>query len=164
MDGKEAAAGALVAVDYVIIGLFLAISAAIGVYFRFSGGKQKTTNVLQTIYISIILWLLNESRIHIDVVFWCVFFQEYLLAGGNMPMLPVAFSLMASFMSSITLLGVSSENYLYGTQFVIINLSYMIGTPIAAYFYLPVFYQLQNASVYQVVPLFFSITLWQINF
>ena len=29
---------------------------------------------------------------------------------------PVAFSLMASFMSAITLLGVTQENYTYGTQ------------------------------------------------
>lgn len=41
-----------------------------------------------------------------------------------MPILPVAFSLMASFISSITLLGVSNEIYTYGTQFIIINLSY----------------------------------------
>lgn len=41
-----------------------------------------------------------------------------------MPILPVAFSLMASFISSITLLGVSSEIYQFGTQFVIINVSY----------------------------------------
>ena len=33
------------AVDYVILGLFIAISAAIGVYYRFSGGKQKSTKV-----------------------------------------------------------------------------------------------------------------------
>ena len=67
-----------------------------------------------------------------------------------MSFIPVAFSLMASFMSSITLLGVSAENYMYGTQFVVINLAYIIGTPLAAYFYLPVFYKLQNASVYKV--------------
>lgn len=41
-----------------------------------------------------------------------------------MPVLPVAFSLMASFISSITLLGVSNEIYQFGTQFVIINVSY----------------------------------------
>ena len=76
--------------------------------------------------------------------------QEYLLADRNMSFIPVAFSLMASFMSSITLLGVSAENYMYGTQFVVINLAYIIGTPLAAYFYLPVFYKLQNASVYKV--------------
>lgn len=70
-----------------------------------------------------------------DFIFF--YFQEYLLADRNMSFIPVAFSLMASFMSSITLLGVSSENYVYGTQFVVINLAYIIGTPLAAYFYLP---------------------------
>ena len=69
-----------------------------------------------------------------------------------MPVFPVAFSLMASFMSSITLLGLAAENYQYGTQVAVINLSYVIGTPIAAYFFLPVFFQLQNASAYQVFP------------
>ena len=63
--------------------------------------------------------------------------------------IPVAFSLMASFMSAITLLGVTQENYTYGTQFVLINVSYFIATPIAAYLYLPVFFRLQNtASAY----------------
>ena len=55
---------------------------------------------------------------------------------------------MASFMSAITLLGVTQENYTYGTQFVVINISYFLATPIAAYVYLPVFFRMQNASVY----------------
>lgn len=76
--------------------------------------------------------------------------QEYLLAGRNAGAVPVAFSLLASFMSAITLLGVTSENYSYGTQFVLINVSYAIATPIAAYCYLPVFYRLSEYSVYQV--------------
>ena len=53
--------------------------------------------------------------------------RDYLLAGGSMSPLPVAFSLMASFMSAITLLGVTFENYTFGTQFMVINLSYAIG-------------------------------------
>ncbi len=73
-----------------------------------------------------------------------------------MSSVPVAFSLMASFMSSITLLGVSSENYVYGTQFVVINLAYIVATPIAAYCYLPVFYRLQNTSAYQYLELRFG--------
>lgn len=72
------------------------------------------------------------------------------MADRNMSIIPVAFSLMASFMSAITLLGVSMENYSFGTQFVIINLSYGIGTPIAAYGFLPVFYKLQATSAYEV--------------
>ena len=31
--------------DYVVLGLMLVISALIGVYYRFSGGRQKTTQV-----------------------------------------------------------------------------------------------------------------------
>ena len=55
---------------------------------------------------------------------------------------------MASFMSAITMLGVTQETYTYGTQFVLINIAYLIGTPIAAYVYLPVFFRMQNASAY----------------
>ncbi|KRT80548.1 hypothetical protein AMK59_8463 [Oryctes borbonicus] len=77
------------------------------------------------------------------------FFQEYLLADRSMSITPVAFSLMASFMSAITLLGVSSENYSFGIQFVVINLSYVLFTPIAAYLYLPVFFKLQATSAYE---------------
>ena len=53
--------------------------------------------------------------------------NDYLLAGGTMSPMPVAFSLMASFMSAITLLGVTNENFAYGTQFIVINISYAIG-------------------------------------
>lgn len=104
--------------DYVVLGAVLLISAGIGVYYRFTGGKQKTV-------------------------------KEYLLADNNMHIAPVAFSLMASFMSAITLLGVSSENYTFGIQFIVINISYGLFTPVAAYLYLPVFFQLQATSVYE---------------
>ncbi|XP_055695888.1 putative sodium-dependent multivitamin transporter [Lutzomyia longipalpis] len=104
--------------DYVVFIVMLLISAGIGVYYRFTGGKQKTTN-------------------------------EYLLADRSMSVWPVSFSLMASFMSAITILGVSMENYQFGTLFVIINISYGLATPIASHLYLPVFYKLQAASAYE---------------
>lgn len=63
---------------------------------------------------------------------------------------PVAFSLMASFMSAITLIGVSNENYQFGTQFVIINLSYGLATPIVTNLFLPVFYNMRVTSAYEV--------------
>lgn len=73
-----------------------------------------------------------------------------MLGNKNQGIVPVAFSLMASFMSAITLFGVSAENYYHGTQFVAINLSYVLGTPIIAYVFLPVFFKLGNLSVYEV--------------
>lgn len=57
-------------------------------------------------------------------------------------------------MSAITLLGVSTEIYTYGTLFVIINLSYGIATAISAWYYLPVFYKLQATSAYEVNKLY----------
>lgn len=105
--------------DYVVFSLVLGISAAIGIYFRFTGGKQKTT-------------------------------KEFLLANQDMSKWMVCVSLMTSFMSAVTILGVSAENYQYGTLFVIINLSYIVTMPIAAYIFLPVFFKLGTTSVYEV--------------
>lgn len=73
-----------------------------------------------------------------------------------MSIFPVAVSLMASFMSAITLLGVSAENYYYGLQFVVINISYGIATPIATKLYLPVFFGLQKTSTYEYLELRFG--------
>lgn len=67
-----------------------------------------------------------------------------------MGIVPVAIALVVSFMSAITLLGVSAENYTYGTQFVVINISYLLGTPIVCYGFLPVFFKLQATSAYEV--------------
>ncbi|XP_054739113.1 putative sodium-dependent multivitamin transporter [Anastrepha obliqua] len=104
--------------DFAVLIIILIISTMIGIYYRYTGGKQKTI-------------------------------KEYLLADQSMTTFPVAVSLMASFMSSITLLGVSSESYQFGTMFCIINLSYIISTPIAAYLFLPVFYRMRTMSVYE---------------
>lgn len=86
------------------------------------------------------------------------FVQEYLLGDHNQSMLPVAFSLMASFMSAITLLGVSAEVYMYSTLFFMINFGYVFFTPIAAYLFLPVFFKLQATSAYEV-----NIHFWQLS-
>ncbi|OQR66363.1 putative sodium-dependent multivitamin transporter-like, partial [Tropilaelaps mercedesae] len=96
----------------------LAVSASIGIFNRFTGGRQRTA-------------------------------REFLMADGNMSVIPVAFSLMASFMSAVTLLGVPKENYFFGTQFFVINIAYVIGTPIAAFVFLPVFFRLQVVSAYE---------------
>ncbi|KAH8355344.1 hypothetical protein KR093_011507 [Drosophila rubida] len=104
--------------DALVLASILTISALIGIYYRYTGGKQKTT-------------------------------QEYLMANQSMTTFPVSFSLMASFMSAITLMGVSNEAYQFGTLFGAINISYVLSTPIAAYVFLPVFYRMRTTSVYE---------------
>lgn len=73
-----------------------------------------------------------------------------------MSIFPVAVSLMASFMSAITLLGVSAENYYYGMQFLVINFSYGLATPISSKLFLPVFFGLQKTSTYEYLELRFG--------
>jgi len=71
-------------VDYVIFGLMLLISALIGVFFGFFRKKKTNTS------------------------------QDVLLGGRNMGVFPSSLSLLASFMSGITILGNPSEVYNYG--------------------------------------------------
>lgn len=59
-------------------------------------------------------------------------------------------------MSAITLLGVSAENYYFGIMFFIMNIGYLIGTPIASRLYLPVFFGLQKTSTYEYLELRFG--------
>lgn len=66
---------------------------------------------------------------------------------------------MTSFMSAISLLGGSSETYYYGMMFVLINLPYGYGTPIAGSLYLPVFFGLQKTSTYEYLELRFGPTI-----
>lgn len=72
------------ALDYVIFGLLLAISAAIGVFYGCFGKKPSTS-------------------------------KELLVANRQMTLFPTAMSLLASFMSGITILGNPAESYQYGT-------------------------------------------------
>lgn len=105
--------------DYIVLLITLIVSAGIGVYYRFTGGRQQTN-------------------------------KEYFLADGGVSIIPVSFSLVASFMSAISLMGLSTEMYTFGTLFIVINIAYIYGTFVAAYLYLPVFFRLHATSAYEV--------------
>ncbi|XP_065561213.1 LOW QUALITY PROTEIN: sodium-dependent multivitamin transporter-like [Artemia franciscana] len=107
--------------DYLVFGLMLGVSAVIGIYYAIP--RKKNTQTSST--------------------------DEFLMGGRNMGTFPVAMSLIASFMSAITLLGTPAEIYLYGTMYWIIGLSYLLVMPAAAYLYLPIFYKLQLTSAYE---------------
>ncbi|GIY62583.1 putative sodium-dependent multivitamin transporter [Caerostris darwini] len=96
----------------------LSVSAMVGLYFRFTGGRQKTTN-------------------------------EFLMAGRNMHIGPVAFSLMATYMSAISVLGMPAETYMYGTQFVMWMIGMPLGGLVAAYGFLPVFFDMNVSTAYE---------------
>ncbi|GFW25358.1 putative sodium-dependent multivitamin transporter [Trichonephila clavipes] len=76
--------------------------------------------------------------------------EEYLLAGKDMSVLPVTFSLMATFMSSPSIMGIPTEMYLYGTNMVFMNLGFIIGPIIALYVFLPIYFTNDVSTVYEV--------------
>lgn len=82
--------------------------------------------------------------------------KELLMGGKSMSVFPVSMSVLASFMSAITLLGTPSEMYTYGTQYFIIIFGYCLLIPSAVYFYLPLFYKLEFTSVYEYLEKRFS--------
>ncbi|CAK9832019.1 Sodium-coupled monocarboxylate transporter 2 [Anthophora retusa] len=113
-------------VDCAVFAGMLAISAVIGVYQAY------------------------RSRKNVDAV------REYLVGGQNMSIFPISMSLIASYISGITILGLPAEMYVYGTQFwcVIIADSFVSLTMAAVY--LPVFYGLGITSSYEYLKLRFN--------
>jgi hypothetical protein len=67
-----------------------------------------------------------------------------------MHFIPVAMSLLASFMSAITLLGTPAEMYNFTTMYWYIGISYFFVMFMAAHIYIPIFYNLKVTSAYEV--------------
>ncbi|XP_060874215.1 sodium-coupled monocarboxylate transporter 1-like [Metopolophium dirhodum] len=83
--------------------------------------------------------------------------SDYLLGGKHMSVFPITMSLVASHISGITLLGVPSEIYSNGTQYLIVGVvNNIIVIFTVIYIYLPVFYDLQLTSVYEYLGLRFD--------
>nr|XP_034311781.1 sodium-coupled monocarboxylate transporter 1 [Crassostrea gigas]XP_034311782.1 sodium-coupled monocarboxylate transporter 1 [Crassostrea gigas]XP_034311783.1 sodium-coupled monocarboxylate transporter 1 [Crassostrea gigas]XP_034311784.1 sodium-coupled monocarboxylate transporter 1 [Crassostrea gigas] len=82
--------------------------------------------------------------------------KTFLMAGGEMSPFPVALSLLASFMSAITILGTPAEMYNYTTMYYWIGLSYLFVAFGAAHVFMPIFYQLRVRSAYEYLEHRFS--------
>ena len=69
--------------------------------------------------------------------------DEILMASKSMSTFPMTMSLVASFMSAITLLGTPAEMYVSGTQYVILAFCYPFVMAATAYIFLPVYTALE---------------------
>ncbi|XP_034256929.1 sodium-coupled monocarboxylate transporter 1-like isoform X2 [Thrips palmi] len=115
--------------DYTVFGAMLLASSVIGVYFAFFSSRKQDTT------------------------------SEYLMGGKTMGVLPVSMSLIASYISGISLLGLPAEMYTYGTQYYIIVLAEALVSFTMATVYLPVFFKLQITSSYEYLNLRFNKTV-----
>ncbi|KAL3876307.1 hypothetical protein ACJMK2_034170 [Sinanodonta woodiana] len=82
--------------------------------------------------------------------------KDFLLAGGNMNPIPVALSLLASFMSAVTLLGNPTEMYNYSFIYWWMGVSYFLVVAGSAHIFIPVFYRLRVTSAYEYLEKRFS--------
>ena len=76
--------------------------------------------------------------------------EEFFVANRQMNLVPVSFSLLASWNSAIAILGTPAEIYNFGTMYSYIIVADVIALFIAIWFFIPLFYPLKLASVYEV--------------
>uniref|UniRef100_A0A182MHY7 Sodium-dependent multivitamin transporter n=1 Tax=Anopheles culicifacies TaxID=139723 RepID=A0A182MHY7_9DIPT len=89
--------------------------------------------------------------------------SEYLMGGRTMLVFPIALSLIASFISGITLLGLPTEVYSFGIQYVYVALGVTLMGFVMGFIYLPVFHKLNITSTYEVSNIPKSITTFVIS-
>ena len=107
--------------DYLVFAASLVVSLLIGVYFAVQDRRQKATSS-----------------------------ADFLLAGRNAQVIPVAMSMLASFLSAVFILGVPPEIMLNGTMFLTCFTGYLGSAVIGAQLYVPVFHNMGLTSVYGV--------------
>lgn len=112
---------------------------------------MKTFHIID--YIIFILTLLISSAIGIFYA-WkdkkCQNTTDFLLGGRKMPLFPVALSLMASFLSSVSVLGVPTEIFYNGAIYWVGAFSAFLFIPFTVHFILPVLYNAGLSSAFEV--------------
>ena len=90
---------------------------------------------------------------------------EFLLADKNQRSWLIALSLLASYFSSVLLLGTTAEVFTYGAQYIIFALfSYWIVAAIAHVIFIPMFHRVKITSVNEVSCDFPYLILSRLNF
>ncbi|XP_077564130.1 sodium-coupled monocarboxylate transporter 2-like [Haemaphysalis longicornis] len=75
--------------------------------------------------------------------------KEFLVGNRQLQLFPVTMSMMASFLSAITILGVPSEIFIHGSQYMVNFVGLIIAIFLATTLFLPVFYEIDMISANQ---------------
>ncbi|XP_035825117.1 sodium-coupled monocarboxylate transporter 1 [Aplysia californica] len=82
--------------------------------------------------------------------------SEYLVGGRSMKFLPVAISLLVSFESSIMMLGLPAEGYVYGIQYVMGSAGFFISQLLSVFIMVPLLHPLRITSAYEYLEYRFN--------
>ncbi|KAG5668439.1 hypothetical protein PVAND_016379 [Polypedilum vanderplanki] len=121
--------------DYAVFILMLVFSSLVGLYFGYQDHKMKKQN--------------KRNGIEDDAT-------NYLVGGRNMQVLPVSLSMIASFVSGVTILGTCTEVYLYGSQYSLFLIAIFFGTIISHFTIIPVIHHCKINSFYEYLEIRFN--------
>ncbi|CAB3369932.1 Hypothetical predicted protein [Cloeon dipterum] len=110
-------------IDYALFVVLMVSFSLIGIYFGFFAKRKPNTR------------------------------NEYLIGGKDMSFFPILMSLVASATSGVTLLGVPTEIYTYGTQYVVHIFTEVLVCVVTAWLFVPVYYKLQVPTTYEYLEL-----------
>ncbi|XP_054742352.1 sodium-coupled monocarboxylate transporter 2 isoform X1 [Anastrepha obliqua] len=130
--------------DYCVFTAILLLSTGTGIYFGYI--KKKPVKPISGLQ-------LNN---HKEPDFGSTAMNEYLLGSRRLKVFPVAMSLVASYISGVTMLGVPAEIYSYGTQYWLIIVPVILMAIVVSKVYLPVFSTLNVGSSYEYLEMRFS--------
>lgn len=85
---------------------------------------------------------------------------EFLMGGRSLQLVPVAISILVSFMSAILILGTPAEMYTQGTQYFMYMFGIMLAIILASQLFVPLLYPLQLTSSFEVSGLSKYTTVW----
>ncbi|XP_071507609.1 sodium-dependent multivitamin transporter-like [Diadema antillarum] len=85
--------------------------------------------------------------------------SKFLMADRSMYSLPVAISVLASYVSAITILGIPAEVFIHGIQYWMVIFSFFIVIPVTAHFFIPVFHGLGITTAYEYLHKRFSMSV-----
>lgn len=125
-DYRNESNGAFIWIDYLLFGLFLCISLTVGVFHAWKAWRNRRIKHQES----------NASKL---------LYQ----GDGEMPIIPIALSLLTTFLSGVTMLGTPSELYARGLHFWVYYLMGCVAFAISGFLFLPIFYNLQCISIYE---------------
>ncbi|XP_068084313.1 sodium-coupled monocarboxylate transporter 1-like [Anabrus simplex] len=120
------------------------------------GSMLQRFGVVDYIVFTLMLLICAVIGIYYGFISKQVTADDYLMGGRKMTIFPVSMSLIASAVSGITLIGTSTELYLYGTQYLYICFGVVLMGFAMTYAYLPVLHDLQLTSIYEYWELRFN--------
>ncbi|KRG02560.1 sodium-coupled monocarboxylate transporter 2 isoform X1 [Drosophila mojavensis] len=135
-------------VDYIVFLGMIVLSTGTGIYFGCYKKSKKTIEEVEPSLPDSV----DKPR---KQDFGSAKMSEYLLGSRQLKVFPVAMSLIASYVSGVTILGTTSEIYNYGTQYWFIAIAILLQGIAVAYIYIPVFTVLQVGSSYEYLEMRF---------